>query len=133
MEDFYRSNGRNYWMDGVFGTLPSTTEVLSSAVDVNLMKECYRLFLDNQGDHYMGNSWKTEMEDCLATLKRPNPMDMALHALRELSENVKDGGETYFEAKDAASREFEENILNDAVKASILDLLLIAKTQFPKG
>ena len=59
-------------------------------------------------------------------------MDMALHALRELSENVKDGGESYFEAKDAASREFEENILTDEVKASILDLLIIAKTQFLK-
>ena len=33
-------------------------------------------------------------------------------------------------AKAAASREFEENILTDEVKASILDLLIIAKTQF---
>ena len=128
LKRYYSSNGRHYSDHEMFGSLPSTTTVLDSNISIELLKECYRLFLDNIVERYpQHNSWFGEQEEMLLRFENPNIMKRSLKILQGLPD-ITDLTKYLRELEEGRDKGSKE--IGDREKEIILTLLIYYRTSF---
>jgi len=128
LKRYYSSNGSQYSDDEMFWSLPSTTFVYDPNIDVELLKDCYRLFLDNIVERYPNHdSWFGERDEMLSIFDEPNVMKRSLKLIKNIPkiENI-----SHYLKELGEIRDKELSNLTDPEKEIILTLLIYYKTDF---
>ena len=132
---YYESNGLHYSENEIFSSLPSITEIYDKDIDSLLIKECFKIFLNNISKKYdWHGSWYDEKKSMLEILENPGVYERNMKKI----ENLRD---IKFENKDFLSKyltkinkEKEEGLskIDEDEKEDILKLLIYYKVKFMK-
>tara|TARA_B100001964_G_scaffold152861_1_gene168202 strand:- start:65 stop:859 length:795 start_codon:yes stop_codon:yes gene_type:complete len=133
LRKYYKSNGTHYSEHEMFNSLPSCTEVYDKNINSDLLKECFKLFLDNISKKYdWHGSWHNERETMLNILENPGVYERSMKALDKLKDikiKDKDSVSKYL-AKIDKDKEEGLSQIDDNEKTDILKLLIYYKVRF---
>lgn len=135
LTNYYKSNGTHYGEHEMFSSLPSCTEIYDENINISLMKECFRIFLDNISAKYdWHGSWYDEQKSMLEILENPEVYERSMKKLDNLRDiNFKDKNflSNYLSK---ISKEKEEGLskIDEDEKEDILKLLIYYKVKFMK-
>lgn len=131
--NYYESNGTQYGEHEMFSSLPSCTEIYDKNIDTGLMKECFRIFLDNITAKYNWHgSWHDEQKSMLEILENPEVYERSMKKLENLRDiNFKDK-DFLIKYLTKVNKEREEGLskIDEDEKEDILKLLIYYKVKF---
>jgi len=133
LKKYYKSNGTHYSEHEMFSSLPSCTEVSDKNINADLLKECFKLFLDNISKKYdCHGSWHDERESMLEILESPEVYEKSMKTLDKLKDiNFKDKDSiSKYLAKIDKDKEEGLSQIDDNEKEDILKLLIYYKVRF---
>ena len=133
LKEYYKSNGTSYSDHEMFSSLPSITHILDRNINSDLLKECFKLFLDHISKKYEWHgSWHDERESMLKILENPGDFERSMQLLDELKDIKSKDSSSIKKYLLKKNNEKQEGLLeiNDEEKNDILKLLIFYKVNF---
>ena len=132
---YYKSNGTHYSEHEMFNSLPSCTEVYDKSINTKLIKECFKIFLENISKKYdWHGSWYDERKSMLEILENPMLYERSIKSLDNLKDiNLKDN-DSISKYLTQINQDKEEGLsqIDENEKEDILKLLIYYKVKFMK-
>jgi hypothetical protein len=117
----------------MFNSLPSCTEVYDKSINTKLIKECFKIYLENISKKYdWHGSWYDERKSMLEILENPLLYERSIKALDNLKYiNIKDKVSIRKYLK-KINQDKEEGLsqIDENEKEDILKLLIYYKVKF---